>query len=107
MKLWVATFKDSEPDGHFLAVGKQSIGMRVYQIDMDGEASPKLTRLSFPTCLRFLDIMEVSDTKKRSLGWIKERYGDLPKLREALDEEPPFSKLLDADPRLDLINGRP
>lgn len=96
MKLWVATYKDHEPDGNYLAVGKEKVEMRVYWIDIDGPASPILTTLSFPWCFRFFDVEDVSETKQRSLGWIKEKYGDLPKLREALDEEFPFTKRPDA-----------
>ena len=90
MKLWVATFKDGKPDVSYLAVGKDNLGMRVYEIDMEGEASPRLTRMSFPACLRFIHVTEGRDPQQRSLGWIKENYGDLPKLREALDAEEPF-----------------
>ena len=96
----------TSPEGNYLAVGKEKVEMRVYWIDIDGPATPILTNISFPWCFRFFYAYDISETRKRSLDWIKEHYGDLPKLRKALDEEPPFTVLPDDDPKWDLINGR-
>lgn len=93
MRLWIATFTDT--DGHYLAVGRDNVGMRVYRIETDADGEPvlTLTLMSFPTCLRFVNVQTLSDTRRRDLDWLTRRYGEPPLLLDALDAEQPFEPL--------------